>query len=77
MDSRNNVESTGEIIETWVKLYINSLYRWALIKTSEKEKAEDLVQDTFLAAYQQLENFNGKSSPKTWLLAILNNKIKG
>jgi len=70
-----NVGSKDEIIEAWVKLFTDSLFNWAFFKTSDKETAEDLVQDTFLAAYQQIETFNWKSSPKTWLLAILNNKI--
>ena len=37
--------------------------------------AEDLVQDTFLSAYKNLENFKNESNPKTWLFSILNNKI--
>lgn len=37
--------------------------------------ARDLVQDTFLAALQQLARFEGNSSEKTWLTAILRNKI--
>lgn len=77
MSKTNNVENVEETIETWVKLHTNSLFKWALFKTSEKETAEDLVQETFLAAHLQFENFKGKSSPKTWLVAILNNKIKG
>ncbi len=76
MDSRKDFDSKEEIIESWVKLYTGSLLQWAQFKTSDKECAEDLVQDTFLAAFKQLASFNGNSSPKTWLLAILNNKIK-
>ncbi len=77
MDKIDKVESIDETIENWVKLYTNTLYKWAFFKTSEKETAEDLVQETFLAAHLQFEKFKGDSSPKTWLLAILNNKIKG
>ena len=77
MESKDKVDSNEGKIESWVRLYTNSLYNWALFKTSDRECAEDLVQDTFLVAYQQQEKFNGKSSPKTWLLAILNNKISG
>ena len=76
MKSKNILENKDRAIESWVKLYTTSLYNWALFKTSDKECAEDLVQDTFLAAYQQLSGFEEKSSPKTWLMAILNNKIK-
>ncbi len=37
--------------------------------------AEDLVQETFLAAVQSYEKFKGDSKAKTWLFSILNNKI--
>lgn len=63
------------IIENWVNQFSDSLYTWAYYKTSSKETAEDLVQDTFLAAYSKMDSFKGKSKPKTWLFSILNNKI--
>ena len=59
----------------WVKSYTDSMYSWALYKTSSKEAAEDIVQETFLAAYQSINTYEGKSNPKTWLFGILNNKI--
>lgn len=55
--------------------YSDELYSWAYYKTSSRETAEDLVQDTFAAAYHKLDAFEGKSKPKTWLFSILNNKI--
>ncbi|MGA9649815.1 sigma-70 family RNA polymerase sigma factor [Pedobacter sp.] len=64
-----------DIVKSWVKLYTKSLYSWALFKLSHKESAEDLVQDTFLTAHQQLITFRGDSSARTWLFGILNNKI--
>lgn len=62
-------------ISKWVTLYADDLYRWALHKTSDKETAEDLVQETFLAAFKSLDRFEGKSHPKTWLFSIIKNKI--
>lgn len=63
------------IIENMVEMYTEDLYRWAYYKTSSSETAEDLVQDTFLVAAEKYANFEGKSSEKTWLFSILNNKI--
>lgn len=37
--------------------------------------AEDITQDTFLAALKALDGFKEKSKPRTWLFQILNNKI--
>ncbi len=71
MDS-TNVNAT---IKCWVDLYSDQLYSWAFFKTSSKETAEDLVQETFLASVQAFEKFESKSNPKTWLFAILSNKI--
>jgi RNA polymerase sigma-70 factor (TIGR02943 family) len=51
------------------------LFSWALYKVSDKHTAEDLVQDTFVSAYQSIGAFEGNSQPKTWLFAILNRKI--
>lgn len=75
MDANNNSTNSTAILESWVRQYTDTMYTWALHKTSNKESAEDLVQDTFLTAYQQLDKFRGDSNSKTWLLAILNNKI--
>lgn len=62
-------------LKSWVNNYSDTLFTWALHKISSKEIAEDLVQDTFIAAFNSFEKFEEKSQPKTWLFAILNNKI--
>ncbi|HJV19807.1 MAG TPA: sigma-70 family RNA polymerase sigma factor [Sediminibacterium sp.] len=67
----------SRIIKEWVNSYSDRMYSWALHRTNNREVAEDLVQDTFIAAIQSFEKFEGKSEPQTWLLGILNNKIAG
>ncbi len=59
----------------WVDNYADYLYALALYKLGKKEDAEDVVQETFLSAYKSKDNFRGESSEKTWLVAILKNKI--
>lgn len=66
---------TKLLFEKWVNDFSDELFSWAFYKTSSKETAEDLVQETFLAAYHKIESFEGKSQPKTWLFSILNNKV--
>lgn len=63
------------IFENWVKLYSDSLFSRALYKTSSKETAEDLVQETFISGFKSFDKFENRSQPKTWLMSILNNKI--
>lgn len=62
-------------IKDWVEQHGDDMYRWAIHKTSDKDTAADLVQDTFVAAHLAINKFKGKSSPKTWLFSILNRKI--
>lgn len=69
------VENTKSVVESWVNQFSDELYSWAFYKTSSKETAEDLVQETFISAFNKIDSFQGKSQPKTWLFAILNNKL--
>lgn len=59
----------------WVKMYLNDLVAWALQRLNDKDLARDLVQETFVSAWQQMDRFEGKSSPKTWLIGILKFKV--
>ncbi|WP_231491253.1 sigma-70 family RNA polymerase sigma factor [Pedobacter sp. Leaf170] len=59
----------------WVKNYSDYLYGFALSRINDHQQAMDLVQDTFLAALQKVDGFEGKSTEKTWLTAILKYKI--
>jgi RNA polymerase sigma-70 factor (TIGR02943 family) len=61
--------------EQWVDRYGNMMYRYALSRLSNPETAQDLVQEALAAAVQSYENFQGRSSTKTWLIAILKRKI--
>ncbi len=45
------------------------------MKVGRRDVAEDLVQETFVSAIHAQESFRGQSSEKTWLVAILKNKI--
>lgn len=61
--------------QNWVKNYGDYLFSIAIAKTSNKQIAEDIVQDTFLSAVSSISGFKGESTEKTWLTTILNNKI--
>jgi RNA polymerase sigma-70 factor (ECF subfamily) len=51
------------------------LVKFAVLQVGQKEVAEDLVQEVLLAAIRGLDGFSGRSSLRTWLTAILLNKI--
>ncbi|MBW6503226.1 sigma-70 family RNA polymerase sigma factor [bacterium] len=62
-------------LETWLDQHGECLFRIAMLRVRERHLAEDLVQETFMAALQSRGAFNGKSSGKTWLVEILMRKI--
>ena len=62
-------------ISQWVNEYGDQLYRYALPRVSDSEIAKDLVQDTFLAAWRNVDKYKGEASEKNWLFTILKNKI--
>lgn len=61
--------------ENWVDEHGDYLFGYALLRVRDRELAEELVQETFLAALKARHNFAGQSSEKTWLVGILKHKI--
>jgi len=61
--------------DDWVVVHGDYLFNFAIGQLRDASVAEDLVQDTFLAAFKARERFNGKSSDRTWLVGILRHKI--
>ncbi|MFV0564574.1 MAG: sigma-70 family RNA polymerase sigma factor [Flavobacteriaceae bacterium] len=59
----------------WINLYADYLFNYTISRINDKEAAQDLVQDTFLAGLKSLKNFKGESSERTWLISILKRKI--
>lgn len=59
----------------WVDAYGDVLYRFALARVRDAATAQDLVQETFLAALKGRSGYGGRSSERTWLTGILKNKI--
>jgi RNA polymerase sigma-70 factor (ECF subfamily) len=59
----------------WLEKYGDYLFGFAMSRLHNETAAEDLVQETLLAALQSQQKFSNNSSEKTWLTAILKNKI--
>jgi len=69
------INSQIENPESWVDQYGDFLYHFTLSRIKNPSIAEDLVQETFLAALKARKNFQGRSSTRTWLIAILKHKL--
>lgn len=61
--------------EQWVDKHGDYLFRFAMLRLHDRQTAEDMVQETFLAALKAYDTFKGKSSERTWLTGILKRKI--
>lgn len=59
----------------WVDEHGDYLQRFALARVGDSAVAEDLVQETFLAALKSRGQFAGRSSERTWFTGILKRKI--
>lgn len=60
--------------ERWVDDHGDFLFRFALSRVHSRDAAEDLVQETFLAALHAQDRFVGGSTERTWLVGILKRK---
>ena len=59
----------------WVDRHGNGLYRYALLRLGDPDRAADVVQETFLHALRSRRAFAGRSSEWTWLVGILKHKV--
>lgn len=64
-----DVRAYEELVRRYERLVGRVLYRYA----GQEVAVEDLMQETFLRAYDRLATFNPEYRFKTWLLAIANN----
>jgi RNA polymerase sigma-70 factor (ECF subfamily) len=61
--------------EQWLSVHGDALFRYALLLVADEHRAEDLVQETLLAALEGHSRYSAAASERTWLIAILRNKV--
>jgi len=61
--------------ERWLDDHGDALLGYACARVRDRDAAEDLVQETLLAAWRARASFAGKSSERTWLIGILKHKL--
>jgi len=62
------------LFEVLIRRYNSILYKIARSYDFDHEEAKDLLQETQIAAYQNLDKFEGRSSYNTWIAKIMVNK---
>lgn len=55
--------------------YADTLFRHALYRVSDREKAKDLTQETFVKAWEYVRAGNTVREWKSFLFRVLNNKV--
>ena len=59
----------------WIDAHGDILLAYAKRRLHRREDAEDVVQDTLLAAITSTTSFKGDAQERTWLIGILKHKI--
>ncbi len=67
-------EGDGDAYGELVRRYQNKIFRLAQHITQNQEDAEDVLQETFLKAYEHLDQFQGNSKFYTWIVRIAVNQ---
>jgi len=67
-----NKRAFGELVERYQNRLLNFIYR----TTGDRERAEDLVQETFIRVYRHLHRFDQTKKFSTWIYTISSNLAK-
>ncbi len=73
-DVSDPISSPGDAA-AWLVEHGDALFRYARSRVGNRDVAEDLVQEAFLAGLQSQDRFQGRATVRTWLLSILRHKI--
>lgn len=66
--------TVGDAFQQVIRMYGEPLYRQIRRMVQSHEDADDLLQNTFLKAWQSIENFRGEARLSTWLYKIAINE---
>ena len=69
---KQDPDAFGQLVERYATVIVNLAYRMV----GDRTEAEDLAQETFVAAFKSLPTFRAESKFSTWLYRIAANKCK-
>ena len=67
-----NERAFGELVDRYDRRLVNFVYR----TVGDRERAQDLVQETFVRVYRHLERFDQSKKFSTWIYTIAGNLAK-
>lgn len=59
----------------WVERHGDVLYRYAVSRLRDREAAEEVVQETFVAGLRARDQYSGEGVEGAWLMGILRRKV--
>ncbi|MEE2675456.1 MAG: sigma-70 family RNA polymerase sigma factor [Planctomycetota bacterium] len=65
------------IVTEYVERFHDDIYRFAYRLTGDSDWSDDIVQSTFLKAFERLEQLKDAQKAKSWLLAIARTTFLG
>ncbi len=75
--SQPDAAELERMIDQLIREHYLYIHRLALSILEDLHEAEDVAQETFIAAHRSLAGFRSESNPKTWLSAIAINASRG
>jgi RNA polymerase sigma-70 factor (ECF subfamily) len=70
MDNKHTLNA-----DQWITNYSDALFKYTMMRVNDTGVSEDIVQETFLSAWRNKDNYKGEASEKNWLYTICKNKI--
>ena len=64
-----------KLVADWFESYSHDIYLFIRNKIKNHSQAQDILQDTFVAALKSVNTFKEQSAPKSWLMAIAKRKV--
>ncbi|WP_206952682.1 RNA polymerase sigma factor [Trinickia acidisoli] len=62
--------------DDWYRAHGRAIYRFIARRVRSAEDAEDILQSTYLGAWENRAAYRGTAQPKTWLTAIALNIVR-
>ena len=68
-------EDIHNTVNEWIRKYSDTLYNYIFKRVPDKAAAKDILQETLIAAWKSYSTFKKEADEKTWLFAIVKNKL--
>lgn len=64
------------VFDDWYRAYAQAIQRFIMRRVRSADDAEDILQATYLGAWENRASYRGTAHPKTWLTAIALNVVR-